>query len=73
LRRRWLEPLLSASPPSSWRCTFLGEHWQDENGDAYAATIPDYTAVRTDRYLFTRYASGEWERYDLSNDPYELK
>jgi hypothetical protein len=49
------------------------EHWRDESGDAYAATIPDYTAVRTGRYLFTRYATGEIELYDLSNDPYELK
>jgi arylsulfatase A-like enzyme len=70
---RSLGPLLSASPPSSWRSAFLVEHWRDESGDAYAATIPDYTAVRTGRYLFTRYATGEIELYDLSNDPYELK
>jgi arylsulfatase A-like enzyme len=70
---RSLEPLLSASPPSSWRSAFLVEHWQDENGDPYAATIPDYTAVRTGRHLFTRYATGETELYDLKNDPYELE
>ena len=56
-----------------WRSTFLVEHWQDENGDAYAATIPDYTAVRTDRFLFTRYATGELELYDSQHRPYELK
>ena len=70
---RSLEPLLSTSPPSSWRSAFLVEHWQDKTGDPYAATIPDYKAVRTGRYLFTRYATGEKELYDLSNDPYELK
>jgi N-acetylglucosamine-6-sulfatase len=70
---RLLGPLLSASPPSSWRSALLVEHWQDLNGDPYAATIPDYTAVRTGRYLFTRYATGESELYDLSNDPYELR
>jgi arylsulfatase A-like enzyme len=74
LDRRSLKPLLYASPPSSWRSTFLVvEHWQDANGDAYAATIPDYTAVLTDRYLFTRYASGERELYDSQHRPYELK
>jgi uncharacterized membrane protein YhfC len=36
-------------------------------------TIPDYKAVRTGRYLFTRYATGEKELCDLSNDPYELQ
>jgi N-acetylglucosamine-6-sulfatase len=70
---RSLKPLLSASPPSTWRSALLVEHWQDETGDPYAATIPDYTAVRTGRYLFTRYATGEKELYDLSNDPYELQ
>jgi N-acetylglucosamine-6-sulfatase len=70
---RSLTPLLSASPPSSWRSAFLVEHWLDENGDDYAATIPDYTAVRTGRHLFARYATGETELYDLKNDPYELQ
>src|ERR671910_2379012 len=70
---RSLRPVLAASPPASWRTAFLVEHWLDENGDPYAATIPDYTAERTGRYLFTRYATGEKELYDLSNDPYELQ
>jgi arylsulfatase A-like enzyme len=70
---RSLSPLLSTSPPASWRSALLVEHWQDENGDPYAATIPDYTAVRTGRHLFTRYATGETELYDLSNDPNELE
>ena len=70
---RSLSPLLSTSPPSSWRSALLVEHWQDENGDPYAATIADYKALRTGRYLFVRYATGEMELYDLSNDPYELQ
>jgi len=69
---RSLSPLFSTNPPS-WRSALLVEHWQDVNGDPYAATIPDYKAVRTGRYLFARYATGEKELYDLSNDPYELK
>ncbi len=70
---RSLDPLLSISPPSTWRSAFLVEHWQDPNGDPFAATIPDYKAVRTGRYLFARYATGEKELYDLSKDPYELE
>ena len=70
---RSLSPLLSTSPPSSWRSALLVEHWQDENGDPYAATIPDYKALRIGRYLFVRYATAEMELYDISNDPYELQ
>ena len=70
---RSLDPLLSMSPPSTWRSAFLVEHWQDPNGDPFAATIPDYKAVRTGGYLFAKYRSDERELYDLSKDPYELE
>jgi len=69
---RSLKPLLSANP-SSGRSALLVEHWRDRNGDPFAATIPNYKAVRTSRYLFVRYATGERELYDLSKDPYELR
>jgi N-acetylglucosamine-6-sulfatase len=69
---RSLEPLLSTNPSSS-RSALLVEHWRDRNGDPFAATIPDYKAVRTSRYLFVRYATGVRELYDLSKDPYELR
>jgi N-acetylglucosamine-6-sulfatase len=69
---RSLRPVLSSSP-SSGRNAFLVEHWRDTNGDPYAATIPNYKAVKTARYLFVRYATGERELYDLSNDPHELR
>jgi N-acetylglucosamine-6-sulfatase len=35
-------------------------------------TIPEYHAVRTHRYLYVEYATGERELYDLQADPYEL-
>jgi len=60
---RSLRALLSASPLSSWRNALLVEHWLDESGDPYAATIPDYKALRTGRYLFVRYATAEMELY----------
>jgi N-acetylglucosamine-6-sulfatase len=35
-------------------------------------TIPEYHAVRTHRYLYVEYTTGERELYDLQADPYEL-
>jgi arylsulfatase A-like enzyme len=34
--------------------------------------IPEYHAVRTTRYLYVEYSTGERELYDLHVDPYEL-
>jgi N-acetylglucosamine-6-sulfatase len=36
------------------------------------ARIPDYDAVRTDRYLYAEYANGDRELYDLEVDPDEI-
>jgi N-acetylglucosamine-6-sulfatase len=33
----------------------------------------NYQAVRTDRYLYARYGTGEEELYDLFSDPFELQ
>jgi arylsulfatase A-like enzyme len=33
---------------------------------------PTYTAVRTDRYTYVEYVTGERQLYDLQNDPDEL-
>ena len=33
----------------------------------------DYQGVRTDRYLYARYGTGERELYDLRSDPFELQ
>jgi N-acetylglucosamine-6-sulfatase len=35
--------------------------------------VPSFTAIRTQRYLLARYATGERELYDLERDPYELR
>jgi hypothetical protein len=35
--------------------------------------IPTYCAVRTSRYLYAVYDTGERELYDLAEDPYELR
>ena len=39
---------------------------------ASLSNIPEYHAVRTTRYLYVEYVTGERELYDLRSDPYEL-
>ena len=64
---RSLEPMLSPSPPSSWRTAFLAEAAPHEQ-----IGRPAYRAVRTKYYLHVRYANGEKELYNLNRDPYQL-
>jgi arylsulfatase A-like enzyme len=63
---RSLLPILGGAGTAAWRTRFLIEHMKGTN------PVPTYCAVRTDRYLFTRYATGERELYDLDADPYEM-
>ena len=69
---RSLKPLLTHSPPTSWRSAFLVEHRRSPEEYAYVQAIPDYSAIRTARYNYVEYATGERELYDLSADPTEL-
>jgi N-acetylglucosamine-6-sulfatase len=62
--------------PASWRTAFEVRHWDDQNDHApYEAVTPapPYRAVRTQRYMYVEYESGEHELYDLRKDPYELR
>ena len=63
---RSLLPLLEGRP-DGWRHALLIEHLRGTN------PIPTYCAVRTSRYLYASYDSGEEELYDLAQDPYELE
>jgi arylsulfatase A-like enzyme len=49
-----------------WRPAVLIEHVRGAN------PVPTFCAVRTPRYLFARYSTGEIELYDLQTDPAEL-
>jgi len=64
-----LVPLLGNGLPSVdvWRKDFLVEHWADR-GDR----VRPYSALRTQKYLYVDYATGERELYNLRTDPYEL-
>jgi N-acetylglucosamine-6-sulfatase len=62
---RSLLPLLGGGAPA-WRQDLLAEHKQEGPG------IPSFCAVRSLRYLYVQYATGEEELYDERADPYEL-
>ena len=50
-----------------WRSDFLVEHLEGAN------PVPTYCAVRSERWMYVRYTTGEEELYDLHADPYELR
>ncbi len=43
-----------------------------ERGRELLVEQPSFQALRTGRYMYAEYTSGERELYDLRNDPYEL-
>jgi N-acetylglucosamine-6-sulfatase len=69
---RSLTPLLKSSPPAAWRTAFLVEHRRTPEEFAYVRAIPNYSALRTARYNYVEYETGEKELYDLNADPTEL-
>jgi N-acetylglucosamine-6-sulfatase len=67
---RSITPLLSSTPPSTWRTALLNESRFVRPEDQ---TSPNYEAIFTasgERYV--EYATDEKELYDLKTDPYEL-
>ncbi len=50
-----------------WREDFLIEHMEGTN------PVPTYCGVRSARWKYVRYATGEEELYDLAADPFELE
>jgi arylsulfatase A-like enzyme len=52
-----------------WRESFLIEHLTDPA----RPFVPSYCAIRTSRYLYAVYGTGERELYDLERDPSELE
>jgi arylsulfatase A-like enzyme len=63
-------PLLTNSPPSSWRTAFLEESWR-EGGTT--VPVPTHKGVHTQDHMFVEYDTGEYELYDLVLDPFELQ
>jgi N-acetylglucosamine-6-sulfatase len=63
-------PLLTTSPPSSWRKAFLEEGWHLEGANT---EVPTHKGVHTQDQMFVEYDTGEHELYDLQLDPYQLQ
>lgn len=63
-------PLVQGGPVSPpWRTSFLLENW-----DGSPKTLaPTYCGIRSTRYLYVRYGTGEQELYDQLHDPFDLK
>ena len=61
-------PLLSSSPPSTWRTAFLEEGWRPQS-----PPVPTNKGVRTQGHMYVEYDTGERELYDLRADPYQLQ
>ena len=61
---RSILPLI-AGDPVTWRSDFAIEHLAD-------VMVPSYCGVRSTRFAYVAYATGEEELYDLERDPYEL-
>lgn len=70
---RSLVPLLKGHPPGEWRRNVLVEFVRPTNRSSAAQTpVPGYQALRTERYAYARYETGERQLYDVHADPYEL-
>ena len=59
---RPLAPLLTSSPPVSWREALLIEHFVGS----------DWTGLRTRTHTYVEHEGGDRELYDLRKDPYQL-
>ena len=64
-------PLLSGTA-TSWRTDLLLEGYDDPAKPTGGEYVPTYCGLRTERYAYIRYGTGEEELYDLQTDPYEM-
>ncbi|MFI6920319.1 sulfatase [Nonomuraea spiralis] len=70
---RSLVSLLHGKPPAQWRKNVLVEFNRPLNRSSGAQTpVPAYQALRTERYTYVKYDTGERQLYDLTVDPYQL-
>ena len=70
---RSLVPLIEDKLLDWGRAILLEVFFNADPGEDPETPDTNYQAVRTDRYLFARYGTGEEELYDLTNDPFELQ
>jgi N-acetylglucosamine-6-sulfatase len=64
-------PLLDGTA-TTWRTDLLLEGYDDPAHPVGGEYVPTYCGLRTERYAYIRYGTGEEELYDLQADPYEM-
>ncbi|TWU29314.1 sulfatase family protein [Bythopirellula polymerisocia] len=65
-----LEPLLRETPPADWRDSFYYHYYEGADG---GHKVCEHYGVTNGRYkLINFYKLGEWELFDLENDPQEM-
>ena len=65
-----LVPLLKGETPGEWRDSIYYHYYEYPS----VHQVPRHNGIRTERYkLIQFYEFGEWEFYDLKEDPEELK
>jgi arylsulfatase A-like enzyme len=69
---RSLLPLARDNRNQPGRGILLEAFFNSDPDDDPEAPPTNYQAVRTDRYLYAEYGTGERELYDLRSDPFEL-
>jgi N-acetylglucosamine-6-sulfatase len=65
-----LVPLLLGPYPTTWRHALPARHWWANT--QLQAVYPDALGLRTERWKWIEWATGDRELYDLSADPNEL-
>jgi len=71
---RQLLPQPVRSPPAA--SSDVDEPEDDDEQEMRAQTrsrLPDFTGLRTERYAYIEYVTGERELYDLHADPFQLR
>jgi arylsulfatase A-like enzyme len=69
MQGRSLVPLLKGGKPADWRDAIYYHYYEYPS----VHQVPKHNGVRTERYkLIQFYEFGEWEFYDLQEDPDEL-
>jgi arylsulfatase A-like enzyme len=71
---RSLVPLLGGRRPPDWRRNVLVEFFRGPDaGPPVPGQVPPYRALRTRRYIYVEYSTGERQFYDLATDPFQLR
>lgn len=71
MQGRSLAPLMLGEKPADWRTSIYYHYYE---GEGKVHNVYKHYGVRTERYkLVYFYTLGEWEFYDLENDPNEMR